>query len=675
MSDIGKAYIQIIPSATGISEGIEKELGASGAAGGASFKQGLMGAVGGAGVKLFAGTAAAAAMAGGAAVKAAGDVAEYGDNIDKMSQKMGISATAYQEWDAIMQHSGASIESLKPAMKTLATQAEKGSDAFAKLGISEEEVKNLSQEDLFARTIAGLQQMEEGTERTYLASQLLGRGGTELGALLNTSAEETEQMRQRVHELGGVMSDEAVKASAKYQDTLQDLTTSFDGVKRNLASEFLPGITGIMDGMTEIMTGGDGFSQISEGFSSLFTGITEALPKVMEMATTVIGALADAFIANLPMFVETGMQILTQLLQGIAQALPQAITSMTEAFVGIIEAMTNPDNLTGLLEAGLAIIEGLIQGVLEALPLIVQALPTIIQNLSQFLIDGLPMLIEALIQLAVMIAEQLPTIVISIIEMLPQIIETIVSTLLTLLPVLVQGAIDLFMGLVQAIPVVIPQIIEALPQIITSIVEALTTLIPQLIDCGVQLFVALVENLPAAIVEIVKALPQIITAIVKGLAALVPKLIECGVNLMKGLGQGIVKGGAEALKAVAKVGKAVVDKAKSLLGIHSPSTIFEEMGKYVDEGFVIGIQGDMSSVQSAVDDVKNVADVKNNYDFGTLKQDVTVNDVKEVGSGSLDRGKSTNITTILDLDRVQLGKVVYELYNEESRRMGVTLNA
>ena len=152
-------------------------------------------------------------------------------------------------------------------------------------------------------------------------------------------------------------------------------------------------------------------------------------------------------------------------------------------------------------------------------------------------------------------------------------------------------------------------------------------------------------------------------------------LIECGVNLMKGLGQGIVKGGAEALKAVAKVGKAVVDKAKSLLGIHSPSTIFEEMGKYVDEGFVIGIQGDMSSVQSAMDDVKNVADVKNNYDFGTLKQDVTVNDVKEVGSGSLDRGKSTNITTILDLDRVQLGKVVYELYNEESRRMGVTLNA
>ena len=68
-------------------------------------------------------------MAAGAAfLKGAGDVAAYGDNIDKMSQKMGMSATAYQEWDAILQHSGASIETMKTGMKTLATAAETGND-------------------------------------------------------------------------------------------------------------------------------------------------------------------------------------------------------------------------------------------------------------------------------------------------------------------------------------------------------------------------------------------------------------------------------------------------------------------------------------------------------------------------------------------------------------------
>ena len=166
-----------------------------------------------------AGTIAAAGFAAIAAamvavIKGLGDLitetAEYGDNVDKMSQKMGITAEAYQEWDFIMQHCGTSMDSLKSSMKTLASAAETGNAAFEKIGLSQEQIANMSQEDLFAATIAGLQGIDDTTERTYLASQLLGRGATELGALLNMSAEETAEMRDRVHELGGVMSDEGV---------------------------------------------------------------------------------------------------------------------------------------------------------------------------------------------------------------------------------------------------------------------------------------------------------------------------------------------------------------------------------------------------------------------------------------------------------------------------------
>ena len=248
-SELAKAYVQIIPSSQGLSGELEKIIGneaeSAGKSGGIKLGNAL-----GTGMKAAGATiaAAGAAVAGitSSFISASGAAAEYGDNIDKMSQKMGISAEAYQEWDAIMQHSGTSIEALKPSMKTLAQQAEKGSDAFQKLGISEEEVATLSQEDLFARVISGLQGMEEGTERTAITAQLLGKGATELGALLNTSAEETQAMRDRVHELGGVMSDEAVKAAAAYQDQLQDMQTAFSGLSRNLMSEFLPDMTNVM---------------------------------------------------------------------------------------------------------------------------------------------------------------------------------------------------------------------------------------------------------------------------------------------------------------------------------------------------------------------------------------------------------------------------------------------
>ena len=271
---------------------------------GSTFGRGLKkaAAVGAAAVSAVG---SAAIAAGTSLVKSTGDVAAYGDNIDKMSQKMGISAQAYQEWDAIMQHSGTSIDALKPSMKMLAMQAEKGSDAFQKLGISEEEVASLSQEDLFAKVITGLQGMEEGTERTYITSQLLGRGATELGALLNTSAEETQKMRDRVHELGGVMSDDAVKASAQFQDTLQDMSTGFDSLKRNMLSKFLPAITDVMDGLTNLFTGNydEGIERISEGVGQAIDKLSEMLPKILKVGKNILLTLGDAIIQNLPVII------------------------------------------------------------------------------------------------------------------------------------------------------------------------------------------------------------------------------------------------------------------------------------------------------------------------------------------------------------------------------------
>ena len=214
---IGTYYFQLAPSTEGIGNSISKALGDAGEQGGKSFSSGFGKVFGTAGA-VIGGITAAVGGISSAVVNATSSLAEYGDNIDKMSQKMGISAEAYQEWEAVMQHSGTSMETLKASMKTMSNAVESQNEAFARLGITEKEIATLSQEDLFSEVITGLQQMEEGTERTYLAGQLLGRGATELGALLNTSAEETQAMKDRVHELGGVLSDDAVKSAAAFQD-------------------------------------------------------------------------------------------------------------------------------------------------------------------------------------------------------------------------------------------------------------------------------------------------------------------------------------------------------------------------------------------------------------------------------------------------------------------------
>lgn len=183
------------------------------------------------------------------------ETAQYGDTIDKSSQKLGISSKAYQEWDAVLQHSGASMSSMSATFKTLANAVQDASAdqeaAFKRLGLSLDDLKTKSTEDVFSEVIFALQRMESGTERTAIATDLLGRGAMEMGALLNTSAEDTQAMIDRVNELGGVMSEDGVKTSAEFQDSLQDFKTAASGFGRDIGTLVLPVLTELMNTATD----------------------------------------------------------------------------------------------------------------------------------------------------------------------------------------------------------------------------------------------------------------------------------------------------------------------------------------------------------------------------------------------------------------------------------------
>ena len=499
--------------------------------------------------------------------------ADYGDNIDKMSQKMGLSTDAYQEWDFVMQHCGTSIEALKPSMKTLAMAAEKGSDAFAQLGISEEQVASMSQEELFNATIAGLQNVTDETQRTALAAELLGRGATELGPLMNMTAEETEAMRQQIHDLGGVMSEDAVKAAAAYKDSLQNMQTAIGGLKNKLAGDLLPSVTQVMDGLTILFSGGDteeAMAQIEEGIDALCEKLEELIPRVLEIGSQILMKLAEAIIENLPTLIDTGMEILDMVIQGIIEALPQ------------------------LLEAGMQIIMGLVNATIENLPKLVEVA------------------LQMLVTLANGIVEQLPTLIPAIIEVVLQVVQTLIDNL----PMLIEGAIQLFLGIVTGLIQALPQIIAALPTLIDSIINALIAAIPMLIDCGVQLFLALIENLPAIIVAICKAAPEIVKSLVRGFLELAGQLREVGTKLMTKLKDGISSMLSNLVSAAKDIGKNIVDGiwngisagwdwlkekvgglaqslfdgAKAALGISSPSKKFRYLGEMCVAGFDEGIE-------------------------------------------------------------------------------------
>ena len=345
------------------------------------------------GAAAMAVTGAAVAGASKAFVEGVNNVAEYGDQIDKMSQKMGLSAEAYQEWDAVMQHSGTSMEAMKASMKTLANAAETGNKAFEKIGLTQEQIATMDQQQLFEATIAGLQNVENTTERTYLAGKLLGRGATELGSLLNQSAEDTQKMRDRVHELGGVMSDESVKAAAAFKDNLQDLQTAVSGLQRNLLGEFMPSLSTIMEGLQDVFSGDYevGLDKISQGVEEGIAKLSEVVPVAMERGSQIVGAIVSGIVANAPKILdglknavieaanslgsnsgsvaEGAIQAFQGLLQGIAEIAPQVLEAVISLLGSLVTEIVNhaPEILSAAGELMLGLVEGIANGIAPAM--------------------------------------------------------------------------------------------------------------------------------------------------------------------------------------------------------------------------------------------------------------------------------------------------------------------
>lgn len=412
MPDLGKAFVQIVPSAEGISGSITDvlrgEADNAGSESGSIFSEKLVSTIK---------TVVAAAGIGAAistAIGKVGDLAAMGDTIDKQSQKIGISAKAYQEWDAVLQHSGSSISSMQGAMKKLTSEAASGSDAFQKLGISQEEAMSLSQEDLFGRVITGLQGMEQGTERTALAQELLGRSAQEMAALLNTSAEDTQAMKDRVNELGGVMSDDAVKSAAAYQDALQDMQTAMAGFGRGLVADFLGPFTEIMDGITTIFSGDaeGGVGKIVTGLSDIGTAIVNGVPEIAahaaELVTGVVGAIAE----GMPDFIAQGTEMVTNAATGFIEGLPEMITSAGELVTQVINYLM--ENGPQMLEQGVQMVGNIATGLAQNLPAIVTAIASvtaqILASIGERLPDILQKGVEILTQLLAGIIQAIPEI-------------------------------------------------------------------------------------------------------------------------------------------------------------------------------------------------------------------------------------------------------------------------
>ena len=357
--------------------------------------------------------------------------------------------------------------------------------------------------------------------------------------------------------------------------SLPTLVPSLVQLVTDIVQVLIDNIPLLLDAALQLVTG------LAEDFTDGLLGmVTFAIEKLTEM---------------LPTFLEFAVKMIANIATGIAQSLPTLVPSLVQLVTDIVQVLI--DNIPLLIDAALQLVTGLAEGIINAIPVLVAALPQLITSLIDGLLSAIPQIIQAGIDLLTALITALPEIITTIVEAIPQIIEGIITALTENIPLIIQAGIDLLVALIQALPQIITTIVQAIPQIISGIVNALIGNIDQIIMAGVQLFVALIQNLPTIIVEIVKAVPQIVSGIVQAFASLGGEMINAGANLLHGLWEGISGAASWLWEKVSGWASSLVSGIKDFFGIHSPSTVFAEIGGNMADGVGVGFTDNMGGVE------------------------------------------------------------------------------
>lgn len=344
--------------------------------------------------KWGAGIVAGATVATGAVLGVATASAGAMDAIDKGSAKVGISKQAYQEWSYVLGQNGMDISKMEVGMKTLVAAMDGAAagtasavEKFDALGLSiyDSNGNMKDQETMMNEAIYALANMENGTEKARLATELFGKSGVEMMPMLNGGAEGIADLTQRAHDLGLVMSDEAVTSGVVLGDTMDDVKQTFGALGNQLGVTFMPVIQSVLELiLANVPKIQDMFNHLT---SSVIPWLSDSISNVIQtvqnasnwmkehetlitMIAIAVGTLTTAIIAyNVAQAIKNagGIAEVAQLTALIAAETAHTVavtvaTAATAAFGAVVGFLTSPVTLVvAAIGALIAIVVLLVQ--------------------------------------------------------------------------------------------------------------------------------------------------------------------------------------------------------------------------------------------------------------------------------------------------------------------------
>ncbi|MCM1524222.1 MAG: tape measure protein [Ruminococcus sp.] len=376
------------------------------------------------------------------------------------------------------------------------------------------------------------------------------------------------------------------------------------------------------------------------------------------LTAAAISVLTPALIAlgNLSL-AQIGKSLLTIAgIFGVMAAAGALLAPLTPTILALGGAMLMLGAAVALLGAGtLALSAGLSALLLSADSLLIAAASSIgdmVKLVCEVLTENAPAIVQAVVV----------------------ILDEILKAVGTLAVSLIDAAEKILIKLIELINVCAPMLVDCVADVVTMILERIADDTYKIIECGMKIIDGILRGIADNIQSVIEAAVDIVLNFINGIASKFDDIIEAGINLVISLIDGIAKGIEDnsedlyaavdrlvkaiidgvikglksgvttVVDAVKDIGTAIVDGFKELLGIHSPSKVFEQLGEFTVQGLANGISGGTKDVSDSAESLGELL---------TSSMRNAADSVSDIFSG--ETVFSPTVRPVMDLDNVYKG--------------------
>lgn len=567
------------------------------------------------------------------------------DNANKAYKTAGMSANAYME--SVTSFSASLLQSVAGDTAKAADIADMAmvdmSDNANKMGTSMELIQNAYQG--FAKQ-----------NYTMLDNLKLGYGGTK---------EEMQRLLEDAEKISGVKYD--ISNLSDVYNAIHVIQGEL-GITGTTAKEASSTISGSIDSakaaFDNFLNGSGSPSELADAMvtagRNILNGLAEIIPRLIETIPETVRLIKESFTEqlspeNLQEMLDSGVNILMSILNGILTALPGVINTalmIVQTLAGYLI-----ENFPQFLEVGAQLLQNIITGITQGIPRLLAQGADMLSQYKGKIIEYLPKLIDSGLKMLVSLLNGLLQAAPKIIEQAGKLFTEYVDTIIKMLPKILESGknmiLSLLQGLIQNAPKIIAQIAKTLADFLATIASNL----PEILQAGIEIIGELLSGIISAVPDIIAAIPGMLSDI--GSAFLDKDWGAIGWNIIEGIKNGVMNAAGNLVNAAVNAARNAVDTVKGWLGIASPSKRMKnEVGKMMALGTGIGFEENIpvddmkESMKEAVGKVSSAVDAKENDNaniwFGN-------NDITD-GAGNDNDGTPIVINNTFEVDGTPLVK-------------------